>query len=227
MRRGFTLVEVLVSMGLLAVIGTVAFLSIASATNAQSVLEIEDATNQAARVAMSTLRRDLTMAYLTPNTSAVNTYRTLFVGLNAQPDRLWFATLAHHRRVRNSREADQTEITYWLEDDPTTSNASVLLRREAPRIDQEPEKDGVIYPLAYRVKSFDLRYLNSETAEWVDEWDTTGADHPNTLPRAVQVVLVLYQPDADDPEKLSERTYASTVPLLFGKELAKQAMSNQ
>lgn len=226
MRRGFTLVEVLVSLGLLALIGTMAFMSIASATNAQAVLENEDATNQAARVAMSTIRRDLAMAYLTPNTSAVNTYRTLFTGSNGDPDRLWFASLSHHRKIRDSREADQTEITYWTEDDPNISQASVLLRREAPRIDQEPERDGVIYPLAYRVKSFNLRYLNSDTAEWVEEWDSTGADHPNVLPRAVQVVLVLLQPDSDDPEKLTERTYASTVPLLFGKPLAKQAMSN-
>lgn len=225
MRSGFTLVEVLVSLGLLAIIGTVAFMSIASATNAQVVLEVEDATNQAARVAMSTVRQDLMMAYLTSNTSAVNTYRTLFVGQNGDPDRLWFASLSHHRKVRDSREADQTEITYWLEDDP--GGTSVLLRREAPRIDQEPEKDGVIYPLAYRVRSFNLRYLNSDTAEWVEEWDTTGADHPNTLPRAVQVMLVLLQPDADDPEKLTERTYATTIPLLFAKPLAKQAMSNQ
>ncbi len=227
MRRGFTLVEVLIALGLLATIATMAFMAIGSSVRAQQVLEEEDATNQAARVAMRTLYRDISMAYLTPNTTATMTYRTLFTGQNGDPDRVWLASLSHHRKLRDSRECDQTEVTLWTEDDPTTPGAYVLLRREAPRIDQEPEKDGKILPLAYRVKVFNLRYLNPDTAEWVEEWDSTGADQPNLLPRAVQVVLTLLAPDPDDPELLSERSYTSTIPLLYAKPLAKQAMSNQ
>lgn len=223
--RGFTLIEVVISVGILAVIATISFLSISSAVKNQEILETDDATNQAARIAMSTLKRDLSLAWLTPNVTSVNTYRTLFVGQNGDPDRIWFATLAHHRKVRNSREGDQTEITYWLEDDPDVSGASVLLRREAPRIDHEPEKDGVIYPLSYRVKDFNLRYMNSDTSEWVDEWDSTGADHPNTLPRAIQVSLSLLTPDPDDPEDYVTRTFATTVTLLFGKPLVRDPMA--
>jgi general secretion pathway protein J len=224
-RSGFTMIEVLISIGILAVIATISFLSIGAAVKNQEILETDDATNQAARIAMSTIKRDLTLAYLTPNTTALNTYRTLFVGQNGDPDRIWFATLSHHRRIRNSRESDQTEITYWLEDDPEVNEAKVLLRREGPRIDQEPEKDGVIYPLSYRVKDFNLRYLNSDTAEWVNDWDSTGGEHPNTLPRAVQVSLVLLTPDPDEPDEFIPRTYATTVTLLFGKPLVRDAMA--
>jgi general secretion pathway protein J len=224
-RSGFTMIEVLISIGILAVIATISFLSIGAAVKNQEILETDDATNQAARIAMSTIKRDLTLAYLTPNTTALNTYRTLFVGQNGDPDRIWFATLSHHRRIRNSRESDQTEITYWLEDDPEVNEAKVLLRREGPRIDQEPEKDGVIYPLSYRVKDFNLRYLNSDTAEWVNDWDSTGGEHPNTLPRAVQGSLVLLTPDPDEPDEFIPRTYATTVTLLFGKPLVRDAMA--
>ena len=226
-RSGFTLVEIVVAVGLLAIIATIAFMSITASVNAQAILEEEDATNQAARVAISTLRRDFSMAWLTPNVTAINTYRTLFVGQNGDPDRAWFASISHHRKIRNSRECDQTEITLWLEDDPETEGTYVLLRREAPRIDQEPERDGVIYPLAYRVKSFDLRYLVSETAEWVEDWDSTGAERANQLPRAVQVVLVLMGPDPEDDDEMSPRSYVTTVPLFFGKALTKEAMASQ
>ena len=65
------------------------------------------------------------------------------------------------------------------------------------------------------------------SAEWVEEWDSTGTDQPNMLPRAVQVVLTLLAPDPDDPELLSERSYTATIPLLYAKPLAKQAMSTQ
>lgn len=225
-RRGFTLVEIVVAVGLLAIIATISFMAITASVKAQGVLEEEDVTNQAARVAMATLRRDFAMAWLTQNLTTITTYRTLFVGQNGDPDRAWFASISHHRKVKDSREGDQTEITLWLEDDPETPGTYVLLRREAPRIDQEPERDGVIYPLAYRVKSFDLRYLAQDTAEWVEEWDSTGAERANTLPRAVQIILVLMGPDAEEEGELSPRSYVSTVPLFYAKPLTKEAMAN-
>ncbi len=218
-RAGFTLLEVVVALGILALIASLTFSTIASALNTRDMLEADDAVNQSARIAMARIRRDLSLAYLTKNTSAVNTYRTLFVGQNSDPDRVWFASLAHQRLYRGARESDQTEVTYWTEDDPDTRGAKVLLRREAPRIDQEPERDGAIAPLAYDVVSFDLRYLDSQTAEWKDEWDTTGVDTPNRLPRAVQVALVLLAPDPEDEEKTIERTYLTTVMLDFAPRL--------
>lgn len=226
-RRGFTLLEVVVALAILALIAGLTFSTVASAINTRDMLEADDAVNQSARVAMSRIRRDLALAYLTTNTSAVNTYRTLFVGQNGDPDRVWFASLAHQRLYRGARESDQTEITYWTEDDPDTRGAMVLLRREAPRIDQEPERDGVIAPLAYDVTSFEVRYLDSQTNEWREEWDTTGSETPNRLPRAAQVSLTLLAPDPDDEEKTVERSFMTTVMLEFATRLTRASTSDE
>ena len=53
-------------------------------------------------------------------------------------DQLWFATLAHQRRYRDSRECDQGEVTLFTEPDPDKSELLVLYHREGPRIDHEP-----------------------------------------------------------------------------------------
>jgi general secretion pathway protein J len=226
-RRGFTLVEVVVAISVLALIGLMTFLTLSNALNTRDLLEEEDAANQAARIAMSRIRRDLQLAYLTTNTAAVNTYRTIFVGQDERgADRLWLATLSHQRRIVGAREGDQTEITYWTEDDPTRSDALVLLRREAPRIDQEPEKDGTLAPVAYGVRAFDLQYLDQQDGEWKKEWDTTGADTPNRLPRAVRVTLTLLVPDPDDAARTTERSYVSTVLLAFAPPLKRQSLSS-
>jgi general secretion pathway protein J len=226
-RAGFTLLEVIVALAILALIASLTFGTIASALNTRDALEADDAVNQSARIAMSRIRRDLSLAYLTTNTTAVNTYMTLFVGQNADPDRLWFASLSHQRLYRGARESDQTEITYWTEDDPNIRSAKVLLRREAPRIDNAPERDGVIAPVAFGVTGFDVQYLDSQTAEWREEWDSTGVDTPNRLPRAAMVTLTLLAPDPDDEEQTVERTLSTTVLLEFAQRLTPKYGDDQ
>lgn len=218
-RRGLSLLEVVVAISILALIGSLTFETIASALDTRDVLEEEDRANQSARVALDRLRRDLRLAYLTSNTSAVATYRTQFIGKNEDPDELFFTSLSHHRMYRESRECDQTEVTYWTEDDPTMDGAKVLLRREAPRIDHEPEKDGLIAPLAYHLKEVNYRFINPKTNTWLDEWDSTGVDQANMLPRAVQIALVFLVPDPEDDTKIVERPYATTVILHYADKL--------
>lgn len=224
MRRGFTLLEIIVSLAVLSVIATLAFSAIAGAIGVRDTMEAQDALNQSARIAMGKIRRDLQLAYLTPNVTAVNTYRTIFVARDESPDRIWFATLSHQRLHRDSRESDQTEITLWTEPDPTRPDAQVLLRREAPRIDQDPVLGGAILPLAYGVTRFDLRFLDPTTNEWREDWDTTGTETPNRLPRAVQVLLELLGPGAEEGE-LVPYPYATTVVLEFGPPLKKSLFS--
>jgi general secretion pathway protein J len=219
-RRGFTLLEVVVALGVLALIASLTFESISNALATRDQLELDDAVNQGARIAMSRLRRDFSLAYLTQHTDAVNTYRTEFVGKDdGDRDAAWLTTLSHQRLYRDSRECDQTEITYWTEPDPNENDAYVLLRREAPRIDQEPERDGTVYPLAYKVKTFNLRYLDSRTGEWKEEWNTGGTETPNKLPRAVQVTLTMLAPDPEDSEKNVERSFLTTIMLEFADPL--------
>lgn len=223
-RAGFTLLEVIVAIGILAVIAGMTFSTLANAFNTRDLLESEDATNQSARVALDRLKRDLSLAWLTPQKDAVNSFKTIFVAHNSDPDSLWFSSLSHQRLYRDARECDETEITYWTESDPEMRGAYVLMHREAQRIDNEPEKDGEIYPLAYHVKDFQVRFINPKTNEWTDEWDSTGADTPYELPRGAHVLLSLYAPDPDDPAKTVERVFATTVTFQFGNPLKRNVL---
>lgn len=224
---GFSLLEVIIAIAILGLIGVLTFTTIASAFQARDMLEQEDEVNQSARVALDRIRRDIQLAFLTGNTQAVSTYHTLLVAKNEDPDTVWLTTLSHQRLYRDSRECDQTEVTMWTEQDPNNRGYLVLLHREAPRIDNEPEKDGLIYPLAYKVKTFNLRWLDGDSKEWKDEWDTTGVDQANRLPRAAQVVLGLMAPDPDNEGKEIERTFATTGLLQYADPLKADATSNE
>jgi len=224
-RAGFTLVEVIVALAILAMIGVITFTTISTTLHARDYLEEDDVQNQSARIALARIKKDLELAWLTPNVQAVNSFRTLFVARDGNPDQLWFNTLSHQRLYRDARECDETEVTYWTEDDPNNHNALVLLRREAPHIDQEPDKGGSPMPLAYGLRTFDITLLDPTTNEWKNEWDTTGADTPGRLPRAARVLLELYGPDPDDDSRQKTRSYFTTVILQFGPPLAKDLLT--
>jgi len=226
-RRGFSMLEVMVAISVLVVIGGLVVGTLSNTLKARDMLAADDEVQQSARVAISNLTHELQLAYLTANVAAVNTFRTVFVATDMDPvDTLWFSTLSHRRLYRNTRECDETEITIWPEDDPDLRGLSVLLHREAPRIDNEPAKDGVILPMAHGVKRLDLKFLDGQTAEWENAWDTTGTETPNRLPRAVKIILVISAPDLEDEDELVDHTFVTTVLLDYAKPMTQSVFNN-
>lgn len=196
-----TLIEVLVALAILLVMSAVVFEALSNSIEFHNLLSSRDETVRTARSAMSKLSRDLQLAYLTFNREAVNTYQTVFVGYDDAPSKLYFASLNHQRLYLNSRESDQTEITVWGEQAPRDrGHGYILYHREAPRIDQYPDEQGTVWPLAYNVRSFRLRFLDQATDDWKTTWDTRSAEVGYRLPRAVEIGLVLIAPDLDDPK---------------------------
>lgn len=228
-QAGFTLIEVMVALAVMGLIASLAWGTMASSIEMRNYLELDQIVEREARATLARLERELNLAFLTENSSAVNTYKTVFIGKDEDDtDTLWFATKSHRRSYKGVHECDQTEITLWTDNDPKISSRQVLLHREAPRIDHEPDQDGVILPLATSVTRFDLTYLDPTTGEWLDEWDTTGIETPNRLPRAVQVVLQLMAPDPDDPDERSddlERTYVRTIMVETATEQTRSLLS--
>lgn len=220
-RRGFTLLEVVVALAVMVVIASLAWGTLSGALQMRDFIAAEGELERSSRVAMDRIEREIRLAYLTPNTDSINTYKTVFVGKDeSEADQLWFATKAHRRKYQNARECDQSEVTLFTDDDPDHDGRLVLLHRESPRVDHEPDKQGAVQPLARNVTRFELRYLDQSTGEWQDEWDSEGAEFSGRLPRAVQVVLAVMGPDPDDPDEESERAYVKTIVLENAKPMS-------
>jgi len=216
-RAGLTLLEVMVALSVIVVMMMMAVQAIDNAIQLRDLLEQRDQTTRAARVALGTIRRDVQVAFLTTHREAINTFQTVFVGKDDNPDTVWFASLAHQRLYRDSRESDETEITLWAEPAPGQGRGYVLYHREAPRIDEKPDEGGTILPLAHDVRSFDLRYLDPQSDEWKTDWDTRSADTPNRLPRSVQVGLVLIGQDPEDKDRTVDLPYLTTIMLEYAE----------
>ena len=110
-----TLIEVLVALAILLVMSAIVFESLSNSIQFHNLLAARDETVRTARAAVGKITRDLQLAYLTPNKTAINSYQTVFVGYDEEPSKVYFASLNHQRLYLDSRECDQTEITIWAE----------------------------------------------------------------------------------------------------------------
>ena len=173
MRRGsagFTLLEVLVAVALLAAMSTLMWEAMHLTFKAREEISRIEELNHAAMVAMRRLASDVSMAYLSNHVNPTEpTTKTLFVG---KVDSLLFSYLGHERRQREARESDQGTVEYRLERDPD-GNGKALIRREKAIPDTEPERGGVKEVLVSGVKEFRIQYWEDKPGgegDWKDEW---------------------------------------------------------
>ncbi|HET8759664.1 MAG TPA: type II secretion system protein GspJ [Nitrospiria bacterium] len=183
---GFTLLEVVVAIGILAVVMTIVYGAFSRSMDVtRETAEVTDRVRQV-QIVTERLVDELSAAYW------IDEKRARFVGTkdttsseDARLDRLVWSTFAHRRYVGDSPESDVAELTYRVEPSPETTTGRLM-------------RDELINPLAAAswathsdeladgVSEFRLRYLSG--GEWVDEWD--GAQRKG-LPEAVEVTVAL------------------------------------
>lgn len=195
-RFGFTLLEVLISIAILAAITSLLYGAFAALKRSKDGLTRLQDRQREARMAMSRITRELQSAYLSahaPLNQALVVQKTLFKGQRGTPaDRLDFTAFANRRLDRDSHASDQCELSYFGMPDPDGSGRTDLVRRIDTELDLEPDKGGRIEVLATDIDLFNLEYMDAQTGEWQETWDTSQATgQPDRLPIQVRVILVL------------------------------------
>lgn len=194
--RGFTLIEMLVAIAILAMISVLIYGAFSGMKHTKEGIERLDGRYREGRLAMSRITRELQSAYLSANLPlnlSLAVEKTAFIGTQGTPaDRIDFDSFANRRLDRDSHESDQCEISYYGMDDPKHSGTTNLVRRISKHPDLDPTKGGVIEVLATDIDLFDVKYLDPLTDQWTETWDTTQATGQlNRLPLQVQITLVL------------------------------------
>lgn len=221
-QRGLTLVEVLVALAVLAMIGVLlygAFDSLAHGKKAESVRG-----DRARQGRQATLRmtRELQSAFLSmhnPGNIALQTRVVAFVGQNSQPfDRVDFQAFAHRRIEGNSHESDQAEIGYFAAADPDVDGKMDLVRREQAPPDMDAKKGGIVNVLCEDIEAFDVRYLDPQTTQWLEAWDTTQAlGQQGRLPLEIRITLTLkHVPAGVQSTYTTKFMMPMQMPLTFG-----------
>ncbi len=216
-RRGFTLLEVMVSVGLLGVIMTLLWGTTSQSLRAKDRIEARDAIFHSADVALRKISDDVTAAFLSrataPTAAAGGTSpapapasttvgpKTFFIGEDrGDQDQLRFSALSHLRLVKESKESDQSKISYEVVANPETPGTYDVMRREAVWLDASTEVEGRGYALIEGISRFNVEYYDDRRGDWVKEWSTEQLDWKDRLPMAVRITLVFQDPDDEKAE---------------------------
>jgi general secretion pathway protein J len=216
--RGFTLVEILVAVAILAMATVMVFSSMNHTFKTKSAIEAQSGRYRTVRLALDRLARELSMAYVSQNEDPTQQERrTFFQGKRRTDfDEVRFSYFGHQRLYQDGRESDTAQLAYYTardRDDPKKTN---LLRRETRRLGNlKPEAAaGETDIVCDDVVKLRLEYWDARDKQWREEWVTTAADgQPDRLPSRVRITLTVHDERGKEVPFQTETRIAMQEPL--------------
>jgi type II secretion system protein J len=207
-RRGFTLVELMLAILILAIMMSIIYGLVVSTVSAARRVEEITASSEIGPAILTRVRSDLQAAFIPKDGE-------FFVGSKrpgggADRDRIDFISgeMAYGSEIEgeDARFHSINEVGYQVLENRKDPNVGVLYRREDYFIDAEPLKGGRLTEVYDRVRSFSLRYYDGEA--WRPDWNNKAQ---KGLPKAVEVEVKILVTDRDNPNV--EQTFKTTVVL--------------
>lgn len=189
---GFTLIEVLLAVSLVAMMATLVFGSLYVTLSAIDTARANSANEEIVR---STLR-------LMTDELAFGEGRTTFpwTGINGQwdgqpADSIAFLTMGQFRGAESAKDTELVRIVYTREGDRLLRFA----RKNLYGLTDESVEQVV---LATKVKGFNVRYYDGKGKLWLDEWSGRGQESP----KVILIELTLLQ---EKEERLTVRQWVA------------------
>lgn len=196
--KGFTLLEVLLSMALFSIIAltTIKQITLIRNTKDTAFKDVDAFSN--ARAALNAMETDIRQAFhVLYEDLGSHAKQTLQQGgsvahslFDGQKTKLTFTSLSHRNYFLGRRESEQTEITFSLQSS-RNSNKSTLIKRESELIDDRPYEGGSNYTLLENVDSLEFQYYDPSTQKWQDTWNSDSGVYRDRFPTAVKVKIVI------------------------------------
>ncbi len=220
--RGFTLMEIVVSLAITAIIMSVVYGSLRSAGKSLQTLSVRNQLYRSTYALLDEMGRELSCAYLSRNAAPLNGKAKTYFWVEDKEshdmpqDDLFFTTLGHAFSVHGTGESDQSEVCYFARysekrdelillkrEDVTLDD--VTCRDESPEDWQERSGEEPPTPVAtgihpergagYRLVGFQVEgYAALNDEESVVEWDS---DNRRTLPSRLVVTLTYEDEDGN------------------------------
>ncbi|MDD5434103.1 MAG: type II secretion system protein GspJ [Nitrospira sp.] len=202
--NGFTLMEVLIAIAILAIVLSTVYESFVQTRKAIGKTEASIEELRGVRAAFSRIMQDISMAFLVKENDS-----TFFTGKDDSSegypsDSIDFTSYANRIRNKDAKESDQAEIGYYLK--RGNEGGSVLMKRVKKRIDTNPGYGGDSFEITEDIVGLNFRYLDNDA--WVDSWDSSVN---KTIPQAVEITIIVKDSSGN------ERTFKGIAEIPLGK----------
>ncbi|MDO8357038.1 MAG: type II secretion system protein GspJ [Nitrospirota bacterium] len=181
---GFTLIEVLLAVSLVAMMATLVFGSLYVTTSAIDAARASSANEQIVRSTLRVMTDELSVG--------VSLTSGPWMGINGQQDgqpadSIAFLTMGQFRGAESTKDTELVRIVY-------TREGERLLRFVRRNLYGLTDESVEQVELASKVKAFNVRFYDSKNNLWVDEWDGRGR---SGTPKALLIELTLLQENAE------------------------------
>jgi general secretion pathway protein J len=182
--KGFTLIEVLLAVSLIAMMATLVFGSLYLTTSVIDSARSSSANEQIVRSTFRVMTDELSVGE--------SNEAGPWIGINGQQDGLpadsvAFLAMGQFRGTESAKDTELVRIVYTREGDRLLR----FVRRNLYGLTDESVEQ---VELANKVKGFNVRYYDSKSKLWVDEWDGRAR---SDSPKALLIELTLLQEKAE------------------------------
>ncbi|MFH1459297.1 MAG: prepilin-type N-terminal cleavage/methylation domain-containing protein [Candidatus Omnitrophota bacterium] len=155
MKKGFTLLELLIGIAIFAIIAACVYSSLYLGLKVFKQEESRDELMQQAMLTLDKLAKDLRCAFINPNNEQIK-----FIGTDAKID--FFIV---------SPELDIENTVFYLEENEDSDVFSLLMSKTKVRyFEGDAEGKSKISVINRSIKEFKLAYYDHETKEWYENW---------------------------------------------------------
>jgi general secretion pathway protein J len=159
--KGFTLLEVLVSMAILVIIMAAVYSAYTTNVEAIQIARQNGEVHQMARIVLDRMTKDLQSALIQVSVPS----EKIKLGLigedreidGRRADGIDFTTLTHLPLTEKGPASDLCEIGYLVDED-SEAKVLVLLRRDDSSVDEDFTKGGLLQEMARNVMEFNISY---------------------------------------------------------------------
>lgn len=199
-QRGFTLLEVMLALSILATILVILFSTYSAAVERAERIRERSQIYHEARVLLELMANDLRGAYVEAaqapqpgfQPAKVRTYT--FVGEDLEEARLPADKLIFYAFLPLLRsdlpQPEVCRVTYSLETMADPAQGKILFRRVHCSLDPETTEQEYLFPLTELAQGLDFRYYDAKGNEQL-AWDSRDAQGGRRLPALVKIMVLL------------------------------------
>lgn len=203
--QGFSLIEVVISIGILMSLTIAVAGMLRSGFDVKAGLSMRAKTIHRLTVTMQKLSDDVQQTFFVPTTDdfrngVARRTKSLFKIDKVLGNKLSLTTKTHHTIIAGKYESDLTLVVYELRDSKAHQGRKALYRGETTFIPEDLKESPPMRMLADDLKDVVYEFWNGE--DWKnDRWDTGASDTRNRLPRLLRITIEAYARDWEEGDQ--------------------------